>query len=105
VHGALHDVREERQAAEQRGTEHDTGEDFADDLGLAEKDEDVAEKLRTAGEEQKGEEEGSELGVGHGSVSGRFGCGWRLSSLIQQAARVSLFLAVVVNEEVGELLF
>jgi hypothetical protein len=53
------------EAAEQRGAENNSGEDFSNYLWLAEFNEEVAEQVSQAHEKQEKEEEGSEIGVGH----------------------------------------
>jgi hypothetical protein len=56
VHGAANEVRDEGQTAKQRRSEDNACEDLADDFGLAKFDEDVAQELGKANQQQKYEE-------------------------------------------------
>ena len=55
----------EVEAADQRGSENDSGENFADYSGLAELHEEKAEQVRESYEKKEKKEDGSEVGVGH----------------------------------------
>jgi hypothetical protein len=64
VIGGLHEVRNRWLAAEQGWTENDSGEDFADNFGLAQPDEEISQGLREANQKQEYEQDRSEVRVG-----------------------------------------
>ncbi|MDQ1692829.1 MAG: hypothetical protein QOH85_364, partial [Acidobacteriaceae bacterium] len=53
--GATDEVRNGRKAAEQGGTQHDSGEDLTNDTGLAQLDKEIAQHLGQTGQEQENE--------------------------------------------------
>jgi hypothetical protein len=58
---AIEEVRDSRETSEQGGAEHDAGEDFANDFGLAKPDKESAQQLGEASQKKENEQNGSKL--------------------------------------------